>query len=68
MGWGLLYPDDTKHHDAEQLVICYLTINRSVSLTRVMYQPPGGFYPVILLPPGGLYEHYLIRVFDHSGW
>ncbi|KAK2182755.1 hypothetical protein NP493_337g00013 [Ridgeia piscesae] len=52
MGWGLLYPDDTKHHDAEQLVICYLTINRSVSLTRVMYQPPGGFYPVILLPPG----------------
>ena len=53
MGWGMVYPDEKTHKDEEQLVICYLTINRDVALTRVMFQPPGGFYPVVLLPPGG---------------
>jgi hypothetical protein len=51
----MMYPDSTTPDDEEQLVICYLTINRTVALTRVMYQPPGGFYPVVLLPPGGNY-------------
>ena len=56
MGWGILFPDDTTHQDEEQLVICYLTINRSVALTRVLYQPPGGFCPVVLMPPGGRFH------------
>ena len=64
MGWGMVYPDDKTHHDEEQLVICYLTINRDVALTRVMFQPPGGFYPVVLLPPGG--EIWLLYSFNAS--
>ena len=52
MGWGLLYPAD-QVEDGDQLVICYLTINRDIVLTRVMYEPPGGFYPVVLMPVGG---------------
>ncbi|XP_041355029.1 uncharacterized protein LOC121372654 [Gigantopelta aegis] len=51
VGWGLLYLQEGVHHDEEQLVICYLTVNRNVLLTRVIYQPPGGFYPLIILPP-----------------
>ncbi|CAL1544708.1 unnamed protein product [Lymnaea stagnalis] len=51
VGWGLLYLDDTLHHDEEQLVICYLTVNRKILLVRVVYQPPGGFYPLVVLPP-----------------
>ncbi|KAK0052845.1 hypothetical protein Bpfe_017699 [Biomphalaria pfeifferi] len=51
VGWGLLYLDDDVHHDEEQLVICYLTINRKILLVRVVSQPPGGFYPLVVLPP-----------------
>lgn len=51
VGWGLLYIDNTLHHDEEQLVICYLTVNHKILLVRVVYQPPGGFYPLVVLPP-----------------
>ncbi len=63
MGWGILYPDDSTHQDEEQLVICYLTINRDVALTRVLYQPPGGFYPVVLMPPGGILLLYFFHLY-----
>nr|KAG5685495.1 hypothetical protein BaRGS_009408 [Batillaria attramentaria] len=52
VGWGVLYLDDSLHHDEEQLVVCYLTVNRKVLLVRVMFQPPGGFYPLVILPQG----------------
>jgi hypothetical protein len=32
-------------------MICFLTINRQVVYIRVLFQPPGGFYPVIIVPP-----------------
>ncbi|CAG5134153.1 unnamed protein product [Candidula unifasciata] len=51
VGWGLLYIDDSLDHE-EQLVICYLTVNRKILLVRVVYQPPGGFYPLVVLPSG----------------
>ena len=53
VGWGVLYVEEDLHHDEEQLVICYLTVNRKVLLVRVVYQPPGGFYPLVILPQGG---------------
>ncbi|XP_050390636.2 uncharacterized protein LOC126809857 isoform X1 [Patella vulgata] len=51
VGWGLLYLDTSIDVSDEQLVICYLTINRDVQLARVIYQPDGGFYPIVILPP-----------------
>lgn len=51
LGWGIFYPDENAAQDEEQLVICYLTINRQVSYLRVLFQPPGGFYPVVIAPP-----------------
>ena len=51
VGWGLLYINEDSHHDEEQLVIAYLTVNRKILLVRVVYQPPGGFYPLVVLPP-----------------
>ncbi|ESO94723.1 hypothetical protein LOTGIDRAFT_160956 [Lottia gigantea] len=51
IGWGILYLDKSVKSFDEQLVIVYLTINRDVQLARVIYQPAGGFYPLILLPP-----------------
>ncbi len=56
MGWGVLDPPegtDSVDLNGDKLLICYLTINRNVALTRVMYQPPGGFYPVVIMPEGG---------------
>jgi hypothetical protein len=38
LGWGIFYPDESADQDAEQLVICYLTINRQVSYLRVLFQ------------------------------
>ncbi|CAF1350584.1 unnamed protein product, partial [Didymodactylos carnosus] len=51
LGWGIIYPDETITKEEEQLVICYLTINRSVGYVRVLFQPPGGLYPVVIAPP-----------------
>ncbi|BFZ09153.1 hypothetical protein BsWGS_12192 [Bradybaena similaris] len=51
VGWGVLYTDDSLHHE-EQLIICYLTVNRKILLVRAVYQPPGGFYPLVVLPQG----------------
>lgn len=51
IGWGIFYVDDELRHDDEQLIICFLTINRNVVYLRVLHQPPGGFYPVVIAPP-----------------
>lgn len=53
VGWGVLYVEKDTDPAEEQLVICYLTVNRQVLLVRVVYQPPGGFYPLVILPQGG---------------
>ncbi|XP_074655144.1 uncharacterized protein LOC141908822 [Tubulanus polymorphus] len=50
MGWGVLFPDEEMC--SEELVICYLTINRDVALTRVLFNPPGGLFPLVLCPAG----------------
>ena len=52
-GWGMLVPPSEEGKDKDRLIICYLTINRNVVLTRVMYEPPGGLYPIVLLPSDG---------------
>ncbi|CAF1377156.1 unnamed protein product, partial [Didymodactylos carnosus] len=51
LGWGIMYPDETIAKEEEQLVICYLTVNRNVGYVRVLFQPPGGLYPVVIAPP-----------------
>ena len=44
----------------EQLIICYLTINRTVGFVRVLHQPIGGLYPVIIAPPNGIEQNHFI--------
>ena len=56
VGWGIFYPDENVDKDEEQIIICYLTINRQVNYLRVLFQPPGGFYPVVIAPPNGNFE------------
>jgi hypothetical protein len=51
VGWGIFYADENAPKDEEQLMICFLTINRQVVYLRVLFQPPGGFYPVVIAPP-----------------
>ncbi|CAF4058119.1 unnamed protein product [Rotaria sordida] len=54
IGWGILFPqeeDSLIENNKEQLIICYLTVNRTVGYVRVLYQPIGGFYPVVIAPP-----------------
>jgi hypothetical protein len=57
VGWGIFFPeaeDGLIGPNNEQLIICYLTINRIVGYVRVLYQPIGGFYPVVIAPPNGI--------------
>lgn len=53
LGWGIFYADEEISKDQDQLMICFLTINRQVVYLRVLFQPPGGFYPVVIAPPNG---------------
>ncbi|XP_045196072.2 uncharacterized protein LOC123551303 [Mercenaria mercenaria] len=49
VGWGMLIPKSQMNKE-DRMVICYLTINRNIALTRVMFEPPGGLYPIVILP------------------
>ena len=51
LGWGIYNAGRLESNDKEHLMICFLTINRQVAYIRVLFQPPGGFYPVIIVPP-----------------
>jgi hypothetical protein len=56
IGWGVLFPPEEESlvgKNKEQLIICYLTVNRTVGYVRVLYQPVGGLYPVVIAPPNG---------------
>lgn len=56
IGWGVLFPQEDEGlvgNTREQLIICYLTVNRTVGYVRVLYQPVGGLYPVVIAPPNG---------------
>ncbi|XP_062616121.1 uncharacterized protein LOC134277830 [Saccostrea cucullata] len=50
IGWGVIFPDSELKKQEDRLIICYLCINLTVVLTRVIYEPPGGVYPIIMLP------------------
>ena len=39
----------------QQLVLCFVTVDSKIVFFRMMFQPPGGFYPLVLLTPNGLY-------------
>jgi hypothetical protein len=51
IGWGILFPQED---EKEQLIICYLTVNRNVGYVQVLNQPIGGLYPVVIAPPNGI--------------
>ena len=54
VGWGMLIPPSQEMLE-DRMIVCYLTINRNIALTRVMFEPPGGLYPCVVLPSTGLY-------------
>ena len=54
MGWGVHFDKAARSRPdfdprAEQLVLCYVTINTNIAHLQVMLQPAGGFFPVVLL-------------------
>lgn len=58
IGWGVLFPPETDAlvgNNKEPLIICYLTVNRTVGYVRVLFQPVGGLYPVVIAPPNGIF-------------
>lgn len=55
IGWGVMHIK-SQARKRDNLIITYLTINRTVRHTKVLYEPPGGFYPLIVLPLGGKYQ------------
>lgn len=56
IGWGVIVPVSEQNKQEDRLIICYLCINLKVAMTRVIYQPRGGVYPVIMLPSGGKFS------------
>lgn len=58
IGWGVHYNPETRlqsdfNPKAEQLVYCFVTADMDITSGRMMLQPEGGFYPVVLLSDGG---------------
>ena len=54
MGWGVHFHKAARSQAnfdprAEQLVLCYVTINNNIAHLQFMLQPAGGFFPVVLL-------------------
>ena len=41
--------DDKK----QQLVLCFVTLDMQIVFFRMMIQPSGGFYPLVILTRGG---------------
>ncbi|KAH3739061.1 uncharacterized protein LOC127851769 [Dreissena polymorpha] len=67
VGWGMLIPE-SQVNELERLVICFLTINRSIVLTRVVFEPEGGWFPIVLLAAGVKrvqFEFSAIRITEH---
>ncbi|KAI3386912.1 hypothetical protein SNEBB_004260 [Seison nebaliae] len=64
VGWGIIFPKNYRKDsegnsinineldEEDRLVICFLTINRNIGSARVLLEPPGGFFPVIISPQG----------------
>ena len=51
----MLFPDaGLSSSDPERLMICFLTVNRTVGYVRVLYQPIGDFFPVVIAPPNSI--------------
>ena len=38
----------------EQLVLCFVTLNMQIVFFRMMMQPEGGFFPLIVLTKNGM--------------
>ena len=58
MGWGIVYNPDVRDcatfdPKEQQLVLCYVTINMCVSYMKMMLQPTGGFFPLVVLDDDG---------------
>lgn len=64
LGWGIHYnPERSKRSDfddkAEQLVVCFVTIDVNIVHAEMIVQPEGGFFPVVILNPSGKYSSKL---------
>lgn len=67
IGWGILIPP-SQIKDPDRMVICYLTINRNIVFTRVMFEPQGGLFPIVVLPEGVnriKLEFSAVRIISH---
>jgi hypothetical protein len=54
MGWGVHFHKHSRSQPnfdpyAQQLVLCYVTINTTIVHLQVVMQPVGGLYPVVSL-------------------
>ena len=63
MGWGIqynpLYRDTDDFDDrAQQLVLCYVTIDVTIVYAKMMMQPEGGWYPAVMLHPYGKINNF----------
>ena len=64
MGWGIHY--DPRQRDqpgfddkAEQLVLCYVSVDLQIVFARMLLQPAGGWYPTVYLNNGGGCHYWL---------
>ena len=67
MGWGIQYNPTYRHNPdfddkQQQLVLCYVTIDVTIVYAKMMLQPAGGWYPVIMLHPYGEYTRELAEI------
>ena len=58
IGWGIHYDPqqcrhDSRHFDAhaQQLVLCYVTVDVTIVYVAMLLQPEGGWFPLVCLTP-----------------
>lgn len=60
VGWGIHYNPHSRHspdflEQQQQLVLCFVSIDLTIVFAKLMLQPPGGWYPTIMLHSDGTF-------------
>ena len=64
MGIGVHYPKESRGNPTDkdqQLVLVFVTIDTKIRHARVVLQPEGGFYPIVILTKAG-------QMWGSGGW
>lgn len=66
VGWGIHYNPKTRDlpdfcEEEQQVVLCFVSIDVTIVFAKMMLQPPGGWYPTVMLHSEGKPRDFLCK-------